>query len=60
MQIETEKTHTLILSDDELSKLRCFLDDALMEDVWKAFPDDQHFIGEIYAALYKAQTGRDL
>lgn len=58
MEIKTEKTHTIVLSDDELNQLRCFIGEALHDHlVWDIYPEDQNNIETVYSQFLKATTG---
>lgn len=61
MEIKTEKTHTIVLSDKELNSLRCFIEDALEDGIWysipDSFPDDRKEVEEFYEKAKKAVLG---
>lgn len=48
MKIKTEKTHTVVFTDDELNTLRCFIGEAMYDyKVWEecqAYRDDMDVI----------------
>jgi cob(I)alamin adenosyltransferase len=57
VKIETEKTHSIILSDGELNKLRCFIGDALEDTIWREFPEDLKFIQSFHDMALDAWGG---
>lgn len=56
MNIETEKTHIVTLTDSELNTLRVFLGEALGEGIWLTddFPEDRKIIETLYQKSLKA------
>lgn len=53
MNIETEKTHIVTLTDSELNVLRVFLGEALGEGIWLTVPDDFPEDRKIIETLYQ-------
>lgn len=61
MEIETKKIHTITFTDSELSTLRCFIEDAVDNDVWQGvpdgFPDDLETVLGFYEMARKVVLG---
>lgn len=62
MEITTEKTHTLIMSDSELNTIRCFIGEALDDGYWLSapddFPEDRTIVEQFYQKVLNACLGR--
>lgn len=60
MEIKTEKTHNIIMTDSELNLLRCFIEDAVEEGIWREWPSDQAIFRKLHDEAFKAVTGREI